>query len=673
MMTPRLSFPALRPKLIDRPAAALFLVQLSLFLSLVARAGGANIPEWLRSAAAESLPSYPAETNAVELLDDSQVIVKDSGDIEEHHREVYRILRPEGIERYSWVSVGYGPNSKISLFKAWTITPTGQEIEVSDKDVMEATLSTFEVYSDVKAKIAHFPSAAVGSIVAYEYIQNERPFNYDEEWDFQSTIPMHKIRLMLQLPVGWEFTSLWANMPELKPQSTGSNQYLWEGTDSPAVKIEPDMPPFDTIAAHVFLKFYPKDPALRAKAFDTWQDIGEWAWSLEEPMKVSTPSIQAKVAELTAGKTNTLDKMQALSEYVQRQIRYAAINIGIGGWQPHSAADVFSNQYGDCKDKATLFSAMLADIGIQSYDVTINTHRGVTDPRFPSNQFDHMILAIRLPDDVPDTILYSVVKNSKLGRLLLFDPTDEFVPLGYLPTSEQDSYGLAFGPDGVELLHTPTLPPATNRLLRTAKLTVGPTGNLIGEFHELSWGAPAQDERERFVEANASDRSKILETFLGHFLDNFELTNARIGNMDLYDRNLVLDYQVMVINYAKSAGDLLILHPRVLGEKSWDILNVKERKYPIEFRGTTRQDDIFDFTLPDGYTVDEIPDPVKAECPYGKYQSHVEVKGKTLEYTRTYEIDDIIVPTSKLPEVRDFFHEIAADERSSIVLKKIAQ
>lgn len=673
MTTHRSFSTAVLPKAIKAVSASLTLAGAVLLMSPAANAGG-GVPDWFRAAAADKLPTYPADTKAVQLLDDSQIIVKENGDIEEHHREVYRILRPEGIERYSFVSVGYGPNSKITLFKAWTITPSGQEIEVPDKDLMEASLTTFEVYNDDKAKAARFPSAAVGSVVGYEYVQEERPFNYDQQWDFQKTIPMHRVRLILQLPQGWEFTALWANMPEQKPQTLGPNQYSWDVADSPAIEVEPEMPPFNMVGGHVFLKFYPRDPALRAKAFDSWQDIGEWAWSLEEPMKASSPSIHAKVADLTAGKSSTLDKIRAISEYVQRQIRYAAINIGIGGWQPHAATDVFSHQYGDCKDKATLFSAMLGEIGVESYDVTINTQRGVTDPKYPSNQFDHMISAIKLPEDVPDTTLYAVVKDPKLGRLLFFDPTNPYVPLGYLPTYEQDSYGLVFGPQGSALIHTPTLPPATNRLLRTAQLTIGATGNLIGEFHELSWGAPAQEEREHYDEADGSDRAKLIENFLGHFLDNFVLTNARIGNLDLYDQNFVLDYQVMVNNYAKSAGDLMIVRPRVLGEKSWDILSAKERKYPIEFRdGTTRQDDVFDFTLPDGYTVDELPDPVKAECPYGKYQSHVEVKGKTLEYTRTYEIDDIVVPASNLPQVRDFFREIAADERSSIVLKKTAQ
>jgi hypothetical protein len=46
------------------------------------------------------------------------------------------------------------------------------------------------------------------------------------------------------------------------------------------------------------------------------------------------------------------------------------------------------------------------------------------------------------------------------------------------------------------------------------------------------------------------------------------------------------------------------------------------------------------------------------------------VSGNVLHYKRTYEITDVIVPTQKLDEVKDFFRQIAADERSSAILKR---
>ncbi|MGB8653081.1 MAG: transglutaminase-like domain-containing protein, partial [Candidatus Acidiferrales bacterium] len=403
-----------------------------------------------------------------------------------------------------------------------------------------------------------------------------------------------------------------------------------------------------------------------------WQDIGMWYSGLLEGRRLASPEIKAKVAALTAGKATTLEKMEALAAYSQHQIRYAAIEVGIGGFQPHAAGDVLSHGYGDCKDKATLLNTMLGEIGVESYNVMIDTERGYVRPNFPAIHFDHSIVAIRLPDDVPGSDMYAVVKDAKLGRLLFFDPTDEFVPLGYIPSIEQGSYALVVARGGGELVQVPVLPPATNRLMRTAKLTLSATGDLSGEFQEYRWGGPAQDEREAFLETDPAKRATIFEDFLGIFLDNFTLTQASIGNLDQYDQNFTLSYQVKVSGYAKTAGDLLILRPRVVGEKrdGPGLFTGKERKYPVEFEEETRQDDDFEIALPAGYVVDELPDPVKVECPYGSYQSDVKVSGNTLVYKRTYQINDIQVPTEKLAEARQFFQQIAADENSSAILRR---
>ena len=68
--------------------------------------------------------------------------------------------------------------------------------------------------------------------------------------------------------------------------------------------------------------------------------------------------------------------MRALAKFVQGDIRYVAIELGIGGLQPHQASDIYSHRYGDCKDKATLMSSMLREIGVESYYLDVNTQRG---------------------------------------------------------------------------------------------------------------------------------------------------------------------------------------------------------------------------------------------------------------------------------------------------------
>jgi hypothetical protein len=629
-----------------------------------------NAPDWLRSAAQEKLPDYPKDAVAVVLLDEQITTVKDNGNIETRHRFACKLLRPEALKKFGYAYVEFDNETKVSFFRAWTITANGTPLEVKDKDAVEESLSSFELFSDVRFKSLKYLEANPGNVVAFETVQTQRPQVFDDVWEFQGIVPIHRSRYTLQLPLGWEFTTLWANHPEQSAQSSGANQYVWEVVDVPAIEIEPEMPAWTTVAGHMVLKFFPRDPAMRAKTTGSWNDIGLWYYGLIAPRRQVTPEIQQKVAELTAGISDPLEKIRALTSFSQRQIRYAAIEIGIGGHQPHAAGDVLAHRYGDCKDKATLLNTMLQQIGIESYNVMISPERGLIRPGFPMLMFGHSIVAIRLPDTIKAPSLYAVVNDPKLGRLLFFDPTSEYTPLGYLPPSEQANYALVVTPQGGELISVPLLDAATNRLFRTATLSLNPSGDLIGEVQEVRWGGPAVQNREAYLTASPADRQKVLESSLGSSLTNFSLTSAQLGNLEKYDDNLMVHYKFAVDAYAKTAGDLLIIRPRVIGEKGSSILTGKPRKYPIEFTEATLQTDSFDITLPAGYVVDELPQPVDAKCDFASYKSNVEVKDNILHYKRTYEIKGVVVPTEKLPEVRDFFHQVAAAEKSSAVLRR---
>jgi transglutaminase-like putative cysteine protease len=150
-----------------------------------------------------------------------------------------------------------------------------------------------------------------------------------------------------------------------------------------------------------------------------------------------------------------LGKMNRLAQFVQHDIRYVAIELGIGGWQPHAAPEVFSHRYGDCKDKATLLSSMLREIGIDSYHVSINTERGSVTPDVPAHlAFNHVILAIKLPDGLDDPTLVATLRDPKLGKILFFDPTDELTPFGQIAGNLQANYGLLVAPMEANCSHS---------------------------------------------------------------------------------------------------------------------------------------------------------------------------------------------------------------------------
>ena len=378
------------------------------------------------------------------------------------------------------------------------------------------------------------------------------------------------------------------------------------------------------------------------------------------------------MASLTTSKSTQLEKMQAIAAFVQENIRYVAINLGIGGYQPHPAPEVFAHRYGDCKDKATLVRSMLREIGVDSYFVVINAERGAVTRDMPAhNSFNHVITAIKLPDSMADPSLIATIQHPRLGRLLFFDPTNELIPFGQVGGYLQGNYGLLVTPGGGELVELPQQPSAMNSVQRTAKLTLDATGTLKGEVKETRLGERASSERWRLRTTSKDvDRIKPIEELLSSSLADFHVTRASIVNLSQTDQPFGFNYTFESPNYAKNAGNLLLVRPRVIGQNGSGFLETKEpRRFPIEFEGPSSDTDSFEITIPSGYAVDDVPPPVDADFGFATYHSKTEVKGNVVDYTRTFEVKQLSVPVDKAEELRKFYRIIANDERNTVVLK----
>jgi len=401
--------------------------------------------------------------------------------------------------------------------------------------------------------------------------------------------------------------------------------------------------------------------------------MGNWYLKLTTGRRDASPEISQQVASLTASATTPLEKMKALAQFVQRDVRYVAIELGIGGWQPHAASEVFMHRYGDCKDKATLLSSMLSRVGVESFYVVINSERGSVTSDTPANigSFDHVVLAIKLPANLSDPSLVATFQHPRLGRLLYFDPTNELTPFGEIGGYLQANWGLLVTSEGGELVELPRQPPAMNGIQRTGKLTLDPLGTLTGEVSETRVGDRAWSERARLHRITKSaDQIKPIEDLLAGSLSLFTISKASIENLNLTDEPFGFHYTFEARNYAKNAGGLLLVRPRVLGVKSSGILETKEpRKFAIEFEGPSRDSDTFEIAIPTGYVVDDVPPPVDADYSFASYHAKTEVKDNRIHYSRTLEVKELSVPVARADELKRFYRIVAGDERNTVVLK----
>jgi hypothetical protein len=636
----------------------------------------ADAPQWMHALVNAPLPPHDEKTDAVLLYSEEILNVQSNGKIKSITRRAYKILRPGG-RNHGTVFASYDSETRITGLRGWCIPAQGKDYEVKDKDVVETALfgvSNGELATDLRTKILKIPAADPGNIVGYEIEHEDRPYILQDEWSFQQEDPVREARYTLQLPAGWEYKAAFLNYPEMKASSTGSNQWQWVVNNVEGIRPEANMPPWEAVAGQMIVSFFPPGGG-QTKGFENWNDMGLWEAGLVRGRRESSADIKQKVTALTASEASTTRKMAALAKFVQDDIRYVAIELGIGGWQPHAANDVFSHHFGDCKDKATLMSTMLKEIGVDSYYVVVNTDRGTVNEKTPAvNWFNHVILAVKLPQGSGEAELRAVSQHKTLGRILIFDPTDEMTPFGYLRGALQGNFGLLVTDSGGELIELPRLAPAMNGTRRTAKLTLTPTGTLTGDVAEIRLGDPAAHQRYALRSA-ATDKDKVkpIESLLAESLSNYRLTHASVTNLTHNDQPFGWDYSLVVDNYAKTAGNLLLVRPRVLGSRSSALLETKEaRKFPVEFPGPSLDSDSFEITLPSGYEVSDLPPPVDVDYDFASYHSKTEATGNTLKYTRRLEVKELTVPMSQMETLKKFYRIIASDERNTAVLQPAA-
>jgi hypothetical protein len=632
-----------------------------------------SIPPWMQSQLGTPLPQHDPDADAVTLYSDVNVVVTPNGKIRRTQRIVYRILRNQGARR-AVVRLDFDAQSHITRMHGWSVPAEGKPYEVSEKDSVESALIGVlhgELMGDLRSKVLRIPAAVPGSTIGYEVEEELQPYALEDDWTFQDTIPVREARYSLELPPGWSYKATWINHPEEPATRATATHWQWQVQDVQGIKPEFQMPPLAALEGRLAVSLVP--PAGTGESFQSWRDLGAWYRGLTLDRRVASADIKSKVAELTGSQTTTLAKMQALAGFVQSDIRYVAIELGIGGLQPHSAPNVFAHRYGDCKDKVTLLSTMLKEIGVESHYLIVNTTRGaVTDSTPVGLRFNHVILAIQLPQDTQDPTLPATLTDAKLGRLLLFDPTDTYTPLGQLAGALQGGYGLLVTPDGGELIQIPVLPPGTSSIQRTAHLQLDENGHLSGEVHEVWAGDPASEERSSLdLTTQETDRIKSIESVLAGSLPTFQLTKAAITNRQISSKPLEWTYSLEVDQYARPTGNLLTVRPRVLGSMSSGLLETREpRRYDIELEGPRRDSDLFEITLPEGYVVDELPPAVNEDYPFAAYHSKTEAVGRTLKYTRVFEMKSVTVPVAQAGDLKELYRIINNDERMPAVLKK---
>lgn len=648
------------------------LTLLLLLAPAVVRASGDDVPTWLLQAATVSTPTYEKDVPAVVLQREQHVSVNEDGRITTVTTFAIRILVREG-RSFAYAREYYERDAgKVREIKAWLIRPSGPVKKYGKDEVIDAVENPDDIYNESRVKLIDASKDAdTGSVFGYQTTTEEKSIFSQDVWSFQNRLPTLVSRYTMTLPHGWRAESVTFNHLNIEPVVSGTS-YTWELRNLSPIDPEPLSPRVSSLAPRVAITYFPPGDTQPAgfRPFATWIEVSEWLTSLHDPQATPNEALTQKTLQLTSQAKTELDKIRAIGQYVQ-SIKYIAIAIGVsrgGGMRPRPATEVFAKSYGDCKDKANLMRTMLKIVGINSFPVAIYSG----DPEYvretwaSPHQFNHCIIAVKISDE---TQAATAIAHPKLGRLLIFDATDDDTPVGDLPSHEQGSLALIIaGADG-SLTRMPVTPPEMNFLDRNIDASIDFDGSLTAKVHETAGGRWAVNFRSEFRHLSAPDYQKAIEGWV-----NRGAHAAKVGKAETKDDSVIGRFDLLVDftapAYAQSMQNrLLVFKPAIVSRRDSVSLTEATRRLPIVLNAAAYSETVH-VKLPIGFDVDEMPDAVKLDTAFGSYATTYEVKDGQLVFTRKLVQRGSTIPADQYASVRSFFERIRSAEQSPVVLTK---
>jgi len=534
----------------------------------------------------ESVPDrndFP-DAGAVILLNDAHLEmfqVEDHAFSEMRHHTIVKILNERGM-KYANVLIPYSPGTEVSNIQARTIQPDGRIVPLKKSLIFDTNLyPDYIFYSDIRTKRFTMPAVEEGCIVEYSYHTTVKHFTFWPRWRFQKEDPVLISRYKLRCPGDWDIA--WKTYGIDVSPKTGQAykgmkvSHTWEVRDIPALIPEPAMPNGMQYIPHIM--FSPV-------GIRTWNDVSAWYRQAAGDRMKPGGSIRHFTENLLAGLSDPDEKLQRIYEFVRDHIRYVAIEIGIGGYQPHFAGDVLENRYGDCKDMTTLIVAMAKAADLKVRPVLISTwyHGGIDTGLVSLAHFDHMIAVAEKSD----------------GTRIWMDATEKFSRFGELPWYDCDRSGLVVDGEQAVIYRTPVLTAQENVISRVWHVDIHKHRTWEGRMKFFVHGAPAMELRHRLSRVHVSG---IQDFFVRDLLNT--IPSANVNKVEVSGTDNLAGPCVAVIYFSSQDTIPEIDHQIVFPLSNFcdpglhRLYQSKPRKFPISLKYPVQTLDSLMLTFPD--------------------------------------------------------------------------
>ncbi len=583
---------------------------------------------------------YPND-NSVNVLHQEVVKLNTNYSASRMVHIVAKVLRPAGVSELARHQIYYDPERQVvDILHAAVITPDGRELSRADvRDVSTSAAAGVQtrIYDEHHLKQVYFPGLETGSIIDLQYTIRDTGDNlfgdyFSDTFYLSDDQPTIKSQYIIDYPKTLHIQSR-TFRAEIQPEhlespDTKRELMKWEHANSPGVMHEPSMPPLvDGLAQ------------LQITTMSSWEEVGKWYWHLANESLDMNDDLRKELATITKECKTATEKVRAVQQFVVHQVRYLGIEFGRNGYKPHKATESYKARYGDCKDKATLITAMLKELGIDSRLVLIRTVNAGAVPAesLPMpNLFNHCIAYLPNVD----------------GKDFYVDGTADYHQLGDVPYSDRTAQVLVVEPDSGKFMKIPVNTPEENLIEQTFKVMVAADGSAKMQQRDVRHGQWAPGYRElsetpgRFERYTKDDAAKRL--------NGAEVVKLATSKSDEVGP-MWMESEFKIPTVTSQSGDRKALpaafEPLFLSQR---YANETKRTHDLQLFFPWERKTTIEYTLTDPLKVSTLPKDISIDEPFGKYSRKVTQEGATVKIVEDFVVTQTLVKAADYDAFKTF-------------------
>ena len=606
------------------------------------------------------------------------------------HTKRIKILKKTGYE-YANINILYQmqgeTHERVSDIAGYTHNFENGKVEkvkLEKKTIVDKMVN--KNFGEVKFAM---PDVKEGSVIEYTYEIRSDFWWYVPAWYFQSTVPTVWSEYRVSSPEYFEFIKISQGYQEF---AINENKNSLESINTPtsqnnstpdALKYEnngnrwvmKNVPPFkdekfiaspaDHIMKMEFQLSATNFPNNVRKAYmESWTKVIKDLMEHEKYGKYIQKKLPEKtlVETLIVGKTAYRDKMTVIYDYVKNNIKYTGRT---GIYTKQSLKEVLEKKVGNNAEINLLLVNMLREAGLEAHPVLLSTRpHGKILTQYPiMDKFNYTVVYVNLGAN---------------NEEILLDATDPMLPAGMLSYNALNGTGLIVIPDGKHAWANLQLSKFTKTSsLVIATLSMNHAGLIKGELTQRFSGYDAIKKRQKLLKGATTATEEEIEE--GEEIDTEsededkgKVNQLAFKNIRDFDKPLDGSMQIETSAHSQVNDDFIYLTPLLDYRMKENPFKAETRDFPIDYACATEQSFYMNFTIPEGYKVEEMPKPmrVKWQDESIKYDYILTLAGDKIQLMSKFILTRPIFQAQEYKALRELYAQIVAKQEEQIVLKK---